>query len=591
LKTLGGLQQVDVILRRVNDDYCDPLELWPDSLLGVPGLVEAARMGNVAIANPLGTGLAQTPALLPYLPGICRQLLGEDLVLPSVRTLWCGDPESLSEVLSNFDDLVIKPSFPDAGTPPIFTSNLSSAEREDLERRLRARPSAFVAQEYVPPSTAPSLEKEALAPRAMVLRCYAVSTQPNGHMIMPGGLARIAETATGNAVSMKLGARSKDVWVVSYERVNGFSLLPPSDRTLELSRGGGDLPSRAADYLYWLGRYAERAESVARLSRVIGARLSDLAGQNELEKSSEFRALLAALRAQTEFLYSVDIPEITAPGIAECEAELLASVCDATRRGSLSAVMKSTLRSGRVVRDRISMDTWRVLSTLDEELDQLQAIQGPDRLSTLVNLCNAIVTALAAFSGLVMDSMTRGQAFHFLDMGRRLERGVSLATLLRATTAQASAREGTLLETVLEIADSGMTYRRRYLATLQTAPVVDLLLTDETNPRSVIYQVRALADHIRALPTLPGSGPRSPQLRLVVAALSELELADVERLCTADASGARPALDLLLRKLGTLLPKLSDSLSDSYLNHATQSRHLTQEEITAPTTSNDGGDP
>jgi uncharacterized alpha-E superfamily protein len=206
---------------------------------------------------------------------------------------------------------------------------------------------------------------------------------------------------------------------------------------------------------------------------------------------------------------------------------------------------------------------------------------------------NRVVITLAGFSGLAMESMTRGQSWRFLDMGRRLERAVTLLTLLRATTVRITDRERPLLEAVLEIADSGMTYRRRYLAMLQSAPVVDLLLTDETNPRSVVYQVRALVEHVRALPALPGAGVKSPQLRLALEAQTQLELAEIERLCVVDEQGARPALDALLRKLGTVLPALSDSLSDSYLNHASVPRHLRQDEAgpRPPRQGGAGGEP
>jgi uncharacterized alpha-E superfamily protein len=245
-----------------------------------------------------------------------------------------------------------------------------------------------------------------------------------------------------------------------------------------------------------------------------------------------------------------------------------------------------------MVRDRISIDTWRVLAALDEDVARLAGIAaaGADRLSTLVHGLNRVVITLAAFSGLAMESMTRGQSWRFLDLGRRLERAVTLVTLLRATTVRATDRERPLLEAVLEIADSGMTYRRRYLATLQPAPVVDLLLADDGNPRSIVYQVRALVDHVRALPLLPGAGVRSPQLRLALATQGELELAEIDRLCALDAATAtRPALDALLRRLGTSLPQLSESLSDSYLNHASTPRHLTQDDASPRRASIAGG--
>ena len=281
LKSLAGLQAVDVVLRRVNDDYCDPLELRADSVLGVPGLVEAARQRQVVIANPLGTGLVQTAALLPYLPVLCRHLLGEELRLPSVATYWCGDPAALPQVLARFDQLVLKPTFPDGITQPVFLSRLSAEERDGWRRRVQDEPRLWVAQEELAASTAPSLVGEdrpggpseqsrqgELAPRTLVLRTFTV-TGKDGPMVMPGALARVARQADSPEVSMQAGSGSKDVWVLADEPVNAFSLLPPPTWPVTLTRGSGDLPSQTADNLFWLGRYTERAEGIARLARVL----------------------------------------------------------------------------------------------------------------------------------------------------------------------------------------------------------------------------------------------------------------------------------------------------------------------------------
>jgi uncharacterized circularly permuted ATP-grasp superfamily protein/uncharacterized alpha-E superfamily protein len=585
LKTLGGLLPVDVILRRVNDDYCDSLELRPESLLGVPGLVQAARAANVAIVNPLGSGLVQSPALLPYLPGICRQLLGEDLILPSVETHWCGESGALGEVESGFNNLVIKSAFADETARAVYTSTLAPAERAALLDRVRADSEAFVAQRYVAPSSVPTLSGDRLKPRPAVLRLYAVATRSGEYLVMPGGLARVADKPE-HSISMQRGARSKDVWVLSQDQDSAPRAAPQQVRPVELSRGGSDLPSRVADNLYWLGRYAERAESVARLARVIAARLGDIVGPTELARAAEFTPLLAALTAQTQLLHSKEIPRDAAADLAESERQLFLAVADADNEGSLASVIKNALRVGRVGRDRISMDTWRVLASLDQDIDGFARFRRGGRLGNLVDLLNDVVVTLAAFSGLAIDSMTRGQAFHFLDMGRRLERAVTLATLLRATLTNSLEREAPLLEAVLDIADSGMTYRRRYLAQVQPAPVVDLLLGDETNPRSVMYQVSALVEHIRALPPLPGSGTRSPQLRLALSVQNEIELCVIERVCEPDATGSRPMLEALLRKCAIDLAGLSDSLSDSYLYHASVSRHLSGDVATRTT----GGD-
>jgi uncharacterized circularly permuted ATP-grasp superfamily protein/uncharacterized alpha-E superfamily protein len=579
LKTLGGLQPVDVILRRLADDSCDPLDLRADSFSGVPGLVHAVRARNVAVANALGTGVVQTTAILPYLGAISRGLLGEPLALPSVETWWCGDAAALAQVLARFDELVIRPAFPDDPMVPVLTAALSASARAELRERVRARPSAYVAQAYVAPSTTPLLGDDGITPRPLVLRCYAVATGPRDYLAMPGGLGRVAEREGGAEVSMQRDARAKDVWVLSNEAVAAASLTPARERPVALSRGRSELPSRVADNLFWLGRYAERAEAIARLCRVVGARIGELAGQKELDRSSEFGALLGALQAQIRFLYSADIPLVGAPNLADAETQLVAAVCDGNNVGSLTAVVRSMRHSAGLVRDRLSLDTWRVLATLDEEIVRLERIGSPNPLGAIVDLLNRVVIALAAFSGLAMESMTRGQAWRFLDVGRRLERAVSLLTLLRSTVVEPSGdREHPLLEAVLEIADSGMTYRRRYLATLQTPPVVDLLVTDDGNPRSVLFQVRALVEHVRALPPLPGSGVLPPQLRLALSAQHELELAEIERICQPDERGRRPALAALLRGLGTTLPALSESLSNGYLSHATVTRHLTQDD-------------
>ena len=580
LKTLGGLSPIDVILRRVNDDYCDPLELRPESNLGVPGLVQAARAGNVAIASPLGTGVLQTPALLPYLARLSRSLLGEELQLDSVRTCWCGDPEGMREASSIFDDAVVKQTFQNGYVQPIFTADLERDERQALYERIQAHPRRYVVQEHVRASTTPLLKDGVLEPRALVTRCFAVHGRDD-YIVMPGGLSRVASGGgVGTEMSMQLGAGSKDTWVLSEGPVTSFSLLPPVNRPVELSRGGSDLPSRAADDLYWLGRYAERAEGVARLARILSMRLAEVGSQSDFESSSEFIPLLRALHVQTTLSYTGEIPTLGSVDLRSATERLIASVFDEEGTGTLRSALRSTLRTGRLVRDRISTDTWRVLAALDDEVHAREDSLGRDSLGTLHEVLNRVVVRLAAFSGLVMESMTRGQAWRFLDMGRRVERAMTLLMLVRGSLTEPCTREGPLLESVLDIADSVMTYRRRYLATLQVAPVVDLLLTDETNPRSVIYQMEALTGHIATLPnTLDGM--RTPQQGIILSVLTDLKLADIDRLCTVGERGERPRLYALLRDLSTQIPVLSDSLSDRYLNHATVSRHLSQDDLTS----------
>jgi uncharacterized circularly permuted ATP-grasp superfamily protein/uncharacterized alpha-E superfamily protein len=573
LKLLGGLQPVDVVFRRLGDDFCDPLELRGDSFLGVPGLVQAVRAGNVSVANALGSGLVETPALMAYLPALCRHLLGEDLRLESVPVWWCGDPSALEFVLANLHRLVVKPTFAPARPEPTFGEKLSREQRKTLADRIRAKPRDFVAQEQIPLSTAPVLVGGKLQPRHLVTRAYLCAAD-DGFMVMPGGLSRVTASPETLVVSMQKGGGSKDTWVLADGAVSEFSLLPTAVRPVELSRGGGDLPSRAADNLYWLGRYVERAEGLVRLMRGILVRLTEKSG---LADAPELPALLRALTVQTK-----EHPGFVGTGgeskRADPEPELLSLIFDAKRPGGLAATLNALYRVAGTARDRISHDMWRVLGGLELRAaahDWRGATAGGRRtLSDVLDLLNGTVVTLAAFGGLATDSMTRGQGWRFLDMGRRLERAMHTHGLLYGTLTAGGANEGPLLEALLDVADSSMTYRRRYLSSLQTAPVLDLLLADETNPRSLAFQLVALSDGVDNLPHDSPQPARSPEQRLVLGALTAVRLCNIDELARPDATGARPRLEDLLLKLGLDLPVLSDTVTRRFLSHLQPSRHL-----------------
>jgi uncharacterized circularly permuted ATP-grasp superfamily protein/uncharacterized alpha-E superfamily protein len=571
LKTLGGLHRVDVILRRLNDDFCDPLELRADSALGVPGLLQAVRDGNVAVANALGSGVVQTAALMPFLPGICRALLGEELALPAVETWWCGEPRVLAHVLAELAEMVVKPAFPMGRTEPIFCDQLDAAGLEELRARLQASPSAYVAQRRATLSTTPLWEAGGLQPRRLLLRSFSVAdaSAAAGYRAMPGGLGVVAARDQRHDISIQRGAASQDTWVVAEGPVSTLSLLRPAGAPVELSRGGGDLPSRVADNLYWLGRYAERADAMARLARTAVAHLPDGAEPTD--------SLLAALRAQAR-LPAPPAPEADEP--PDRAADLAALIFDADTQGTLADTLGSVHRVARAIRDRLSSDTWRVITSLDQEIKEARTWAGVVNTTGAVSsLLDRLVALLAGLSGLVMDSMSRGHGWRFLDMGRRLERAVSLALTIDATVTSAQASEALVLESLLEAADSAITYRRRYLASLNAAAVLDLLLTDPTNPRSVVFQLGALLEHVVKLPHLPGraqDGIESAIAQGADALLSRLEEVSVRRLAEVDADARRPELVAMMAELARELPALSDALTESYLNHAMQARQLAQ---------------
>ena len=475
LKTLGGLLPVDVILRRVNDEFCDPLELRGDSPFGVPGLVQAARKGNVAIANSLGSGLLETPAIMAFLPALCEKLLGEKLKMPSVATWWCGHPEALKYVIEHLDRLVIKPAFPRRGVQPVFGEQLSTRERAHLAARLKARPRDFIGQEQVIRSTTPVWSNGRLQPWHVALRAYVVSAG-NSYVVMHGALTRTSASLDPLDVSLAAGEGSKDAWVLSDGPVSLVSLLNPAGQPMELRRSGNELPSRVADNLYWLGRHVERTEGSVRLLRTL---LSRLTSESEPGALSELPVLL-----QTMVDHGPFTPELTSGTIEECVHrfvdELQGFLYNREQPGSLRSQLSSIHHLASMVRDRISIDSWRILNRLDQEFS-VPSRRHNVQLSDVLEILNHMVINLAAFSGLGTESMTRGPGWRFLDMGRRLERGLYMLRLLRSTLVNTTVQEVPLLEALLEVADSSITYRSRYMATLQLAPVIDLLLTDESN--------------------------------------------------------------------------------------------------------------
>jgi uncharacterized circularly permuted ATP-grasp superfamily protein/uncharacterized alpha-E superfamily protein len=565
LKTLGGLHRVDVILRRLDAEFCDPLELRPDSTLGVPGLVHAVRAGNVAVANPLGSGLIETPAINSYLPALCRHLLGEDLKLPSVPSYWCGKASALQHAIANLERMVIKPVFHSPDIEPVFGARLSREQRETLIARIKAQPHRYVAQEQVALSTVPVLVKDQIQPRHAVVRTY-LAAHDNSYVAMPGGLTQVPGSSDSLVFSLQRGGGSKDTWVQSDAPVSNFSLLRPANQPIELSRAGSDLPSRVADNLFWLGRYVERAESAVRLLRGIVVRLSEKSATGDVR---ELPALLNAYKAQRKG----SSPAADAADELMPSDDLRYALDLSYGPGGMYATLQSLQGVARMVRDRLSNDTWRVIRSLDEDVIWPKENEHV-HLSEMLAKLNYMIITLASFGGLASESMTRGQVWRFMDMGRRLERSVSVAGLLRSTLRQTTRDEPPLLEALLEICDSLMTYRRRYLASLQLAPVLDLLLADESNPRSVAFQLVSLDDHVNNLPRDKSQAQLSPEQRLTLSNLSMLRLIDIDSLSIADEEGRRKKLDESLERVDKDMTALSDLIARRYLSHAQTSRQL-----------------
>jgi uncharacterized circularly permuted ATP-grasp superfamily protein/uncharacterized alpha-E superfamily protein len=567
LKLLDGLQPVDVVCRRLDDDFCDPLELRADSFLGIPGLVQAVRAGNVVIANALGSGLAESPALLPYLPNLCRHLFGEALLIPSVPAWWCGDPVALSHVLAHLPSMVIKAAFPSMRLDPVFPSSLSEQKRQELIEKIKAQPHLYVGQERLDLSTTPVLTETGLSPRHTVSRFY-LGAHESSFALMPGGLTRVTPSIDSMIVSLQKGGGSKDTWVLTEGPVDEFSMLRGPGQAMELSRGGNDLPSRAADNLFWLGRYVQRAEDLVRLLRVIFVRLTERSGFGEVP---ELPALLSALTQITQ-TFPGFIGEGAEERLAAPENELFSLIFQPDKVNSLVYNIRSIHRAAGSVRDRLSMDMWRTLSHLPPDLPYDP--YDPPTLADVLDLLNARVIGLAGFGGIAMESMSRGHGWRFLEMGRKIEHAWHQVGLLRWTLRTTSSCEIPLLEALLDVADSSITYRRRYLAGVQAAPVLDLLIADDSNPRSLIFQLLALRDVIDQLPRDAGHAGLAPEQRLILGMVTQVQLANIEELVQVHDPPLRPHLDAFFANLDRMLPMLSDAIAHHYLSHLQPSRQL-----------------
>ncbi|MBV8925366.1 MAG: circularly permuted type 2 ATP-grasp protein [Bradyrhizobium sp.] len=518
IRTVAGLKRLDVLLRRVDSNSLDPLELDASSHLGVPGLIDVLRKDGVVVANMPGSGVLEARALLGFLPSLCRRLLGENLMMPHIATWWCGQKAAREAVLSRLDDVAIEgaygrgvPGFESDG--PVLASELSRADRERLVAAIEERGIDFVGQELVRLSTTPVWDQGRIVPRPFVLRVFAAAT-PQGWTIMPGGFCRIAEQLDARAVSMGGGARAADVWVVSDKAVSTHTLLPGTD-TVRIRRIAGVLPSRAADNLFWLGRYLERAEATLRLVRTLGTQQRDPGkGSSSLQHAAE--------RIQRMLVTWGAVTQLSRSQPAKVAAEALQAE---ERFGSCLSLVRSAQRTATSLRERLSPDAWQVITEMTARL--AEEVEDDDGI---VSAAELTLQELASFAGLAQENMNRAAGWRFLEMGRRAERAINTTRFARQFAYDEATDED--LDVLLTLVDCQITYRSRYLVAPSLAPVRDLAVLDPYNPRSVAFQVQALTEHIASLPALRESGLIERPQRLAVAVQSMLATAEAGALDT-----------------------------------------------------------
>jgi uncharacterized circularly permuted ATP-grasp superfamily protein/uncharacterized alpha-E superfamily protein len=548
LKTLKGLQPVDVLLRRQDGRMIDPLELDAGSLLGVPGLIDALRQGTVRIANHPGSGVLEAPALAAFLPALCRRLLGRDLLIGSVPTLWLGDA-------SAHETLVREPAHwrvaaaADATAAAVAPGALPAAARAELMQRVAARPWAWAASASLAPSVAPCVEDGKLTPRPVVLRMFLVH-DGSVWRAMPGGLARVmdeSERLTGRAPEMGV---SKDVWVLSEDR--GDIVGPPAHAApaLKLRRTPGDLPSRVADNLFWLGRYVERLDRAARLGRSALQRLvraATLLPHEEME-----------LQALAACLVEAGLLPKEGRAVAGLAQALLETVRDG---GKVAGLFESVAELTEGVRDRLTDEMYATFTTT---LRTARAdVAGAGRsLDGLLHGMVGVKRFATAVAGVAAENMVRGGGWVFLELGRRLERAWSVAGEVSIALDQPPPRIEAGLRLVLELCDSAITYRSRYLDVLQPAPVLDLVLADQGNPRGLgfqLAQMHALLDELQ-----DEDGPREMLAGTAAGLLAEAEMIVEALLAASDQAAAAAAMAPRLRAIEGAIAALSDRITRRY---------------------------
>ena len=548
LKTIGGLRRVHAIWRRLDDNFCDPLELRADSALGVPGLVQAARLGNVLIANALGSSVVESSALHGFLPAISERLLGQPLALPSVASWWCGEKPALAYTIENLDKLVIMPAFSSMRHEPIFGYLLTPAARAKLIETLNAQPHAYVAQEWVRLSQAPVLSRSGeyrLMGRAVSLRIFAVAGADGNYRVMPGGLTRVAPHQRKDVVSMQHGGTSKDVWVLgknpadypgeavndafdTAEPVTGaprrrFDTVPvPAD----IIRSTIDISSHAGENLFWMGRYSERAEKLAHLLRSTLQRINDVHADSRetLQTAAEICAGLG-----------VAMPSLAGaqrPSVSALQQNLTAAIIDRASVVSVAHHVRCLHQCGYQVREHLSLDNWQALNRLPSLVSDLQGgqggAQGPITQAAALAMLNNVISACSGLAGHALDDMTRDEGWYFLMLGRHVERLGHVASLFAQFLLLATARQDSALGWLLESASSIVTYRVRYRRMPEWLPVLHLLVFDPSNPHGIAFQLRMLQTYASGVaPHLSLQSAEAPAQLL--AGLEAFELKDFDR--------------------------------------------------------------
>lgn len=550
LKKLTGLEPVSVILRHIDDQESDPFTLRRSGTSGVAGLIQAAREKNIILSNPIGSGFAETPALASLLPELCMHMLGEPLQLDNHPLWWCIDSNAREHVLASINQLTLYNAMQRESYIPAD---------DFLVNAIQEKPYAYMASEPIKPSIVPSWTHDGFCSHYTVMRIFLCAVE-NGFEVMPGGLSITSDDIETLQSNNPEKQQSKDILVLSDEPVAPFSLMGTLQNPAPLRRSN-DLPSRVVDQLLWLGRYLERAEGRVRLLRSVLRRLS---GEERLQDLTELPFLLSLLRAQ-DSIPKVDEKSPEIPEYTKLMRQLSDALYAKSPVESVAVVLNQVEETAWSVRDWFSMDSWHVINKLEEFVEDIE--EDP------IELLDEILLALSAFSGLAMESMTRGFGWRFMDMGRRVERAINHTAMIRIGLNRILTESQNTMEAMLDVAASIMTYRWRYRTTFQPAPVLDLLLVDESNPKSLAFQCSQLAHHMEALPRENERRYSTTEEKLALEMVTEIRLLDLTGFALNKETADVETLTAFLQTMETRLKKFASEISAHYLSRVPSTPH------------------
>ena len=489
LKTVQGLQRIHGLMRRLDDDFCDPLELRADSALGIPGLLQSIRAGKVVMANALGTGFLESPAVQGFLPAICEHLLNETLLMPSLHTWWCGETAAWKDVSPRLQTQVIKPTFASQQSTnfePAIASLFDDAERDLWRARIERRPDIYTTQSYLPFSQVPTFNGQGIEPRTAMMRFYALIGPDRQWRVMPGGMTRVA-ALDPHIVSIRSGGTTLDTWVISNEEVDNFSMLPGQTTAARWQADQELVSSRSAENLFWLGRYTERAEAMARLARETLLLLST----NRVANLSTLNEAITQL-ARSQNLVPFDSPSMSdEPALF---GELLVRRLRQPGCGGLMDVVEALLNAMRAVRDRLPVEHVEIPTKIRSML--LAQPSGDDMMRVL----DEVELPLAALVGYQLDRMTKDVGWRMLAAGRLLERLINQSQMVTQFFDSAAVYTEKGFDSLLTLFDSAITYRTRHQRQQEISALLDLVVLDKTNPRALHAVAQGLAEHLAHLP-------------------------------------------------------------------------------------------